>query len=62
MQTTKTSASYITINHLYILSHPSIHKNPLPGGFLCFMRTFAQKTAADPAKKRFGIGRAFFIL
>jgi hypothetical protein len=35
MQTTKTSALYIAINHLYILSHPSIHKNPLPGGFLC---------------------------
>ena len=28
---------FITLpsSDLYILSHPSIHKNPLPGGFLC---------------------------
>ena len=25
---------------LYILSHPSIHKNPLPGGFLCLLGLF----------------------
>ena len=27
-------------SQLYILSHPSIHKNPLPGGFLCFLGVF----------------------
>ena len=27
-------------SQLYILSHPSIHKNPLPGGFLCLLGIF----------------------
>ena len=28
-------------SQLYILSHPSIHKNPLPGGFLCIEGIFS---------------------
>ena len=27
-------------SQLYILSHPSRHKNPLPGGFLCLLGIF----------------------
>ena len=41
---------FITLpsSDLYILSHPSIHKNPLPGGFLCLLGlfSFSQKGVA----------------
>ena len=33
---------------LYILSHPSIHKNPLPGGFLCFIQVFMALPRLSP--------------
>ena len=40
-------------SQLYILSHPSIHKNPLPGGFLCFIQVFMALPRLSPWESLF---------